>query len=167
MSSLINSKSKILGDDTHASNLSGDLTKDVGTSQGTTGSQTGGLSGGDSADHLLTTIVLTPTEANNLIILKLSVNATNQSDITIDEGGTELGRIDGTSSGTRTLNVILENVSVAAHTYTFFTRVDGGFYQYGNQAIVVYAVVVNLDDTHASALTGANTQETHEGQVLP
>jgi len=136
--------------------LSGDLIKTVGTSLGTTGTQVGGLSAQDSIDHELTSIILTPTEANNLIILKLSVNATNDSDITINEGGTELGRINGTGTGTRTLNVILENVSVSTHTYTFFTRVDTQPYQYGNQAIVVYGVVVNIADTHESSAKKLN-----------
>lgn len=133
--------------------LSGDLTTTPQTPQATSGSSApgSGLSVGDTFDHLLATIILTPTKAKNLVILRWSVEATNNSDITIDEGATELGRINGTVTGLRTLNIVLEDVSISTHTYNFWTRFDGSFYQYGvSPGLEWFGQVIDIDDTHAS-----------------
>jgi len=133
-------------------NLTGDLTTTVGTQQGTGGSQGGGLSTQDSSDHLLGQVTIEPTEATNLIILRFSVYATNDSDITIDDSVTgEVGRIDGSGDNARTLDLVLTNVSTAEHIYTYNTRVQTNPYQYGlAPGIVVYGVEVNVADTHAT-----------------
>lgn len=180
-----NSKPKIFGSDTHAAslsgedthtaNLSGALSKSVSSQTGRNGAQ-GILSTGGTNDILVTSITVTPTKASNLIILKWSAYRTNDSNMEIREGANVIATINGSSSGVLTLNTIIEDASVSAHTYNFYVLFGGLFFQIGD-LWVTYGAVVNIDDTHAAELTGedthaaeligSNTQRTHESEVLP
>ncbi len=128
--------------------LDGDLTKSVGTTAGSVGGQIGTISTGDMADHLIGTMTVTPTEASNLVILRFSIRGTNDSNIEIRESANVLAVVDGVSTGTRTINLVLEDISVEAHTYTCFTVFDTQFYQYWQSGSVLYGAPVNIDDTH-------------------
>jgi len=163
MSVAPNSKSKLSGTDTHA--LGGTLTTTVGTTVGNVGDQIGTISTGDSLDHLIGTMVVTTTEAVNLVILRFSIRATNDSNIEIREGTTEIATVDGSGTGTRTINIVLEDVSVGSHTYNCSTIFDTQFYQYWISGSVLYGAPVNIDDTHD--LAGSNTQSSHEDHILP
>ncbi len=133
--------------------LEGDLTSSVGTTAGSTAGNLGGLSSFDSADHLRGTMVVTVTEAVNLVILRFSQYATNDSNLEIRESANVLGVVDGSVTGTRTLNLVLENVSIGAHTYTCFTVFDGTGYQYAQAnpgGTVLYGAPVDIADTHST-----------------
>jgi len=128
--------------------LDGVLTKSVGSTVGSLGGQIATISTGDTSDHLIGTMTVTPTEASNLVILRFSIRGTNDSNIEIREGAVVIASVDGSSTGTRTINITLEDVSVEAHTYTCFTVFDTSFYQYWPSGAVLYGAPVNIDDTH-------------------
>ena len=130
--------------------LDGDLTKSVGSTVGSLGGQIGTISTGDTADHLIGTMIVTTTEALNLVILRFSIRATNDSDIEIREGANLIASVNGTVTGTRTINVVIEDVSVGAHTYNCSTIFDTLFYQYWPSGAVLYGAPVNVDDTHTT-----------------
>jgi hypothetical protein len=133
--------------------LDGDLTKSVGTTAGSVAGNLGGLSSIDGADHLRGTMIVTVTEAVNLVILRFSQYATNDSNIEIRESANVLAVADGSVTGTRTINLVLENVSVGAHTYTCFTVFDGTIYQYAQAnpgGTVLYGAPVDIADTHST-----------------
>ncbi len=133
--------------------LEGDLTKNVGSTVGSLGGQIATISTGDTSDHLIGTMTVTPTEASNLIILRFSIRGTNDSNIEIRESANVLAVVDGSSTGTRTINLVLEDVSVEAHTYTCFTVFDTQFYQYWPSGAVLYGAPINVDDTHSTKNT--------------
>lgn len=130
--------------------LEGDLTKSVGSTVGSLGGQIATISTGDTNDHLIGTMTVTPTEASNLIILRFSIRGTNDSNIEIRESANVLAVVDGSSTGTRTINLVLEDVSVEAHTYTCFTVFDTQFYQYWPSGAVLYGAPVDITDTHST-----------------
>ncbi len=129
--------------------LEGDLTKSVGTTAGSTGVQVS-LSGLQSGDVSRGTIVVTTTETSNLVILRFSQYATNDSNIEIREGANVLAVVDAGSTSTRTINLVLEDVSVATHTYTCFTVFDTQMYQYSTTGQVLYGAPVDIADTHST-----------------
>ena len=130
--------------------LEGDLTTSVGTTAGSVAGNLGGLSGISGGEFLRGTMVITVTEAVNLVILRFSQYSTNDSNIEIRESANVLAVADGVSTGTRTINLVLEDVSVEAHTYTCFTVFDTQFYQYWPSGAVLYGAPVNVDDTHST-----------------
>ncbi len=133
--------------------LEGDLTKSVGTTAGSTAGNLGGLSGISGGEFLRGTMVLTPTEAKNLVILRFSQYSTNDSNIEIREGANVLAVVDGSVTGTRTINLVLENVSVEAHTYTCYVLQDVSIFQYAQAnpgGTVLYGAPVDIADTHST-----------------
>jgi len=134
--------------------LEGDLTKSgtsiVGTSAGNTG-----LSGLTNTDVLRGTIVVTPTEALNLVFLKFSQYATQNSEIEIREDANVLASATGGNPGTRNINIVLEDVTVETHTYSCYATYEGVLYQYGNASggTVFVGVTANMDDTHSTKNT--------------
>ena len=133
-------------------NLAGDLTKSVGTTAGSTGVQVI-LSGLQNGDVLRGTMNITTTETSNLVILRFSQYATNDSNIEIREGANVLAVVDAGSTSTRTINLVLEDVSVGAHAYTCFTVFDTQMYQYSTTGQVLYGAPVDIDDTHSTKNT--------------
>ncbi len=129
--------------------LEGDLITTVGTTSGSLGSQVL-LSAQDGVDHLISSMAVTPTKATNLVILRFSIYATNDSNIEIREGASVLATIDGVVTGTRTINLVLEDVSIATHTYDCYTIFDTQLYQYSTTGFILYAAPVDIDDTHST-----------------
>ena len=135
--------------------LSGALITTVGTPQFSSGGN-GNLSSLQSGDVLVTSQTFTPTESTNLIILNFSIHVTNDADISIKEGATTLATFNAGSTGTRTLTHVVENTTVASHTYTYNIIRDTLDYQFGQSGgfgangPIVYGVVVDLDDTHST-----------------
>ena len=86
--------------------LEGDLTKSGTTIVGTSAGNTG-LSGIQGGEVLRGTIVVTPTDALNLVFLKFSQYATQDSNIQIREGATVIATVDAGATGTRTINIVL------------------------------------------------------------
>jgi hypothetical protein len=134
--------------------LDGVLTKSGTTIVGTSAGNTG-LSGIQGGEVLRGTIIVTPTEAVNLVFLKFSQYATQDSNIQIREGGDVIATVDAGATGTRTINIVLEDVSVATHTYSCYTQFDTIVYQYGNASggTVFVGVTANMDDTHSTKNT--------------
>lgn len=164
MSALPNSKPKLAGIDTHA--LGGSLSKSGTTIVGSGGSNVG-LSGLQNGEVLRGNIIVTPTSAVNLVFLKFAQYATNDSNIQIREGTTDIGTVDGGSTGTRTVNVVLEDVTVETHTYSCYTQIDTQQYQYAAAAggSTLVGTTANMIDTHD--LDGSNGQSSHEDHILP
>lgn len=135
--------------------LSGSLDVSVGSQAGRNGDQ-GSLSGGGTVDVLVTSVVVTPTEASNVIILKWSVYRTNSSNIEIREGANVIATINGSSTGILTINTTIADVSVASHTYNCWVLAEGvQFFQIGDEW-VTFGAAVNVDDTHASSAKKLN-----------
>lgn len=129
--------------------LTGSVTKNVGTTAGSTGSQTT-LSGLVSSDVSRGSVTVTPTEATNLVILRFSTYATNDSNIEIREDTDVLATVDAGGTGTRTINLVLEDVTVESHTYTGYTVFDTQSYQYSTGGTIFYGAPVNVADTHTA-----------------
>ncbi len=136
-------------------NLTGALITTVGTPQFSSGGN-GNLSGLQGGDVLVTSQTFTPTESTNLIILNFSIYATNDVDISIKEGATTLATFNAGATGTRTLTHVVEDATVASHTYTYNLIRDTTDYQYGasggfgNNGPIVYGVVVDIDNTQST-----------------
>ncbi len=97
-------------------------------------------------------IEVTPTEALNLVFLKFSQYATLDSNIQIREGATVIDTVDGVVTGTRTISIVLEDVSVATHTYSCYTQRDSIDYQYaaGSGGTIFFGTSANMTDTHST-----------------
>jgi len=133
--------------------LTGDLTKSLGTTTGTTGSNVN-LSALQSGEVLVGTIIVTPFNPLNLIIMRFSQFATQDSNIQIREGATVIATVDGSSTGGRVINTSIEDASVETHTYSCYTQFDTLQYQYAQTGgTILYGSVVNLTDTHAADIT--------------
>ncbi len=138
--------------------LEGDLTTTVGTPAGSTGGN-GNLSSLQGGDVVLGSFSFTPTQAKNLTILRLSVHVTNDAFVSIKEGATTLATAGGSGSGTRTVSFVVEDATIAAHTYTFNIIRNGINYQYGQSGgfgangPITSGVGIDLDDTHSTKNT--------------
>ena len=149
----LNARTRFIDVDTHAADLTGSLTKDNGTPVGSSATSPG-LSSLESGTVQIGSFAVTPTESSNLIIFKFDLVVTQDANIQIKEGANVLAT-SGTS-GDRTINHTEEDVSVETHTYTFFVNAGAVQYQYHVGGQFILAVAVNVDDTHAADLTGAN-----------
>lgn len=130
--------------------LLGDFSITVGTPLGTLGGNIN-LSSIDFSDHQLGTLTLTPTKPKNLILLNLSVFATNNSNASIKEGATTIGaEFNGIVTGNRTFLRIIENASLSAHVYTFNTIFDTQPYQYGKApgGFTFFGMVIDIEESH-------------------
>jgi len=135
--------------------LEGDLTTTVGTQQGSSGGN-GNLSGLQGGDVGLGSFSFTPTSAINLVILRLSVHVTNNAFVSIKEGAVTLATAGGSGTGTRTVSFVVEDDTIAAHTYTFNIIRNALDYQYGQSGgfgangPITSGVGIDIDDTHST-----------------
>ena len=164
---IVNKKSTLLGEDTTSCDLTGNLTKCLGSTDGSTGGIVI-LSALLSGEVLIVNIIVTPVSPVNLIILRFSQFATQDSDIQIREGATVIATVNGGGTGVRNINTSIEDVGVSTHTYSCYTQPGILQYQYaqGGGGTVVYGAAVNLTDTHAADGGGENTQRTTNENTL-
>jgi hypothetical protein len=185
---IINSKANIIGTDTHGASLTGSAGTDT-HSAGLSGSVSGvdpvrqgfvntgfpTLSSLLSTDTQLGSVVLTPTESKNKIYLRVNCRVARNSGtikLQIRESTTVLVNQDITTNVYANLSVVLTDVSVASHTYTFNIIANGGQYQYGvscstgaNDRFTYEGLVFDITDTHAGSLSGSAGTDTHSGSL--
>jgi len=176
----------LTGSDTHGASLSGSLSTQNPIRIGDGGYACGKQSTNQAGNNTIGTVVVTPTNSTNKVLLVFRVDSSQvdgTTNLEILEGSTSLGT-QGLSAGTNTLTVLLTNVSASAHTYTFrLTYVSGLGYQYGTGVAgisgnnswrppLMEAYVIDYNDTHSASLTGSDTHgaqlngsDTHGAQL--
>jgi len=166
-----NSKPPILGEDTHAANLTGDLTTVTKGPEGSSGGN-GNLSSLQSGDTGVGGFSFTPTTEKNVAFLRISVFTTNDSLVQIKEGAVVLASAGG-ATGTKTVSHVVKDTTIGLHSYSYTIVKQVSNYQFGesggfgNNGPISSGSGVDIIDTHAADLIGANTQSTHEQAVLP
>lgn len=179
MSSIFeNAKPDLLGDDTHAANLSGDVVSDLTVNQP--------LPSVASAVNCVTQAVnfvtigstsLTITSAKNEILLRgtagFRLSSGNSQTVRIirdgDTGDVLATKVtDVAQSGVWTLEATIIDETPGAHTYQWQIKMTSGQAEtccVENQ--IFFNIFSEAIDTHAANLSGDNTQRTHESEVLP
>jgi len=181
MSALPNSKPKLLGSDTHAATLTGDISN--GTNQINQSVIDAVINRAGPAIVQLGSRAATVTSIKNIIIARFVQRVFRVGGTTtytarvrrdnITSGTIVAQQFVGVSNGffTFIINVEDPDVSVGSHTYFFSIEIT----QTTAQAPVPFttyittpnAFIFSINDTHAATLTGANTQSAHETEVLP
>ncbi len=175
-----NSKPKLLGEDTHAAELSGtvDGVNPVNQFNFSTVDGGGGTPDESFAEIVYASITLVATESINKGYLQhvqpadrnnnggtIRIREDDVNGVIISSGGYG----GGNGNLTLALSGIITNQPIGSRTYVF-TRVQvgnsGDFIRLHSGATSI-AYIVDIQDTHAAELTGSNTQRTHETEVLP
>lgn len=165
---IINKKGTLFGSDTHASNLTGNVTT---ATTGPTGVTTTnfGLSVTNSGDVGIGGFSFNPTSAINIAFLRAAVYVTNNAFIKIFEGAVELASAGGSGTGTRTVSFVVKDTSIGLHNYDYTIVRNGLNYQYGNggnHSPITQGSGVDIIDTHLATLSGSNTQRTTNDTIL-
>ncbi len=177
MSTLPNSKSKILGIDDHAAALSGSVIAKLTRNQAFPAPGSGSCSGGQSSFQTIgSTGVTINHPINELYIFgqaRFTLSSSNAMQVRLirdnDEGDILASLTTGVQTGgTWALSTTIINETVGAHTYQWQIKNT----QNPGETSCVYAtsfynLLSEANDTHQANLSGANTQETHEDEVLP
>jgi len=176
-----NSKPIILGADTHAASLTGDVSN--GTNQINESLIDSSINRVGPAIIQLGNRTATVTSAENIIIarfiqriFRVGGTVTYQARVrrdNITSGTVVAEQFVGVSNGflTFTLNVEDTDVSVGNHTYFFSIEITLTTalapVPFTTYTSTPNAFIYSINDTHAAILTGSNTQRTHEQAVLP
>ncbi len=160
------------GSDTHAASLTGSLTIEDPFRNGVNGFGASTINTLQSVDNTIGTIIVTPTKSTNrvLLFMRIPMSSPNGTqDLEILEGVTLKKKVDVPASGTiqnREISVVLTDVSVSAHTYTFKITHHGDDYQRSIgvtngvdafESPKIEAFLIDFDDTHGAVLTGSDT----------
>lgn len=172
-------KSKLLGEDTQASILSGDVDGVNPVNQFNFVTVDGGGGGADTnfAEVIYASLSLTATESINKAYIQHIQPADRNNDggtIRIREddiNGTVIasgGYSAGNGGVTLALSAIITNQPIGSRTYVF-TRIQfgspGDFIRLHAGATSI-AYIVDITDTHVATLSGANTQRTVGEDIL-
>ena len=176
-----NAKPIILGADTQAASLTGDVSN--GTNEINASLTDSTINRAGPAIIQLGSRTATVTSAENIIIARFiqrvfRVGGTVTYHARVRRDNSTSGTIVeeqfvGASSGffTFTLNVEDTDVSVGNHTYFFSIEITlttaPAPVPFTTYTSIPNAFIYSINDTHASILTGSNTQRTHEQAVLP
>jgi len=175
----VNSKVKITGADTHSADLTGTTTLAEGgntETQNANGTTSGGATttkrnnGSDGATILTFSSITTPVNSTLIIITATAPQLTtgsNAKTILLKRGSTVLETIsiDGIDSNS---TVQIANIHIDAspqsgtNTYTLEQDDNSSF-----GGVTATLMFIELTDTHAASLIGANTQNTNASDSLP
>lgn len=173
-----NAKPILLGSDTHAASLSGDVIADLIRNMSFPAPLfAGSCSGGQTSFQTIGSTALTISQVKNEVFIqgqaRFNLSSSNSMDVRIirdnDTGDVIASLNTGiTTSGTWILSTTILNETVGAHSYQWQIKNDNNP---GETSCVFNTAFFNLiaeaNDTHAAVLTGDNTQRTHEMEIIP
>ena len=176
-----NAKPIILGADTHAASLTGNVSN--GTNEINAALIDSSINRAGPAIIQLGSRTATVTSAENIIIARfiqringVGGTVTYQARVrrdNITSGDIVAEQLVGVTGDffTFTINVEDTDVSVGSHTYFFSVEITlttgGAPVPFTTYTSTPNAFIYSINDTHAAILTGSNTQRTHEQAVLP
>ena len=168
--SLPNAKPKLLGSDTHAAELTGSV---VTEASGTAFAQN--LSG-STTDFSARPVYRSYSANSQILTITLTV-AAGESIVLFVQGRNFSGGTGGTGTLRRDTTTVASGVSLSTSCSVYIDEDPGaGTYDYNilNGGTQLFLLQLNLagrvigySDTHTATLSGSNTENVHETEVLP